>query len=70
MHEERRLADSGKVRPRYRVEIEMQIVRLIYVVAAGVPLIQIYAAQIHNPKQGRHILNDWEVNYIMRRMAD
>jgi hypothetical protein len=70
MHEERRLAYSGKVSPRYRVQIEMQIVRLIDVVAAGIPLIQVYSAQVYNPEQRRQILNDWEVDYIVRRMAD
>src|SRR5438309_5526673 len=70
MHKYCRIKYSSEVRARHGVEIEMKIIRPVYVVTAGVPLIKIDATQIYHPKQGGQILYHRKVNYVSRRVAD
>src|SRR5437867_3360401 len=55
MHQQRRFTNLGKRGALYRVQVEVQIVGTIYIVAARVPRIQINTAEVHEPKQRREI---------------
>src|SRR5207249_1438786 len=55
-----------ELRAGSRIEVEVEVVRLVYVVAAGVPLVQIDAAEVHYPEQGRDVIDDGEVDHVGR----
>ena len=50
-HDQGRFADSLEFRARHRIEIEVQIIGPINVIAARVPLIEIDASEIDDPQQ-------------------
>src|SRR5262249_35590622 len=65
-HAERRLAHLVEAGAGNGVEIEVQIIGAVYVVAAGVPGIEIDAAEIHYPEQRSQVLHDGKVDDVAR----
>src|SRR5688572_7823039 len=63
-HEKRSLAHRLERRAWNRVEVEVQVIRTIDVVATRVPLIQVDASQVHEPEQRGEILHHWKVNDV------
>ena len=53
-----------------RIEVEVEVVGPIDVVAAGIPLVQVDASQVDHPEEGREVLDDREVDHVARRMLD
>jgi hypothetical protein len=52
------------------IQVEVDVVGPIHVIAAGVPLIQIDAAQVDDPEERRQIVDDREVDDVARVVAD
>ena len=52
----------SNVAPSPGIEIEVQVVRPVDIVAAGVPLIEIDAAEIDHPQQRRQVVDHREVH--------
>ena len=52
------------------IEIEVQVVGAIDVVAVGVPLIQVDAPEIDDPEQRRQVVDDREVDDALGTVVD
>src|SRR6202040_1306490 len=50
------------------IEIEMQIVGPIDIIAARVPRIQVDASKVHDPQQGRKVLYHGKIDHVSRVM--
>ena len=50
----------SNVAPVAGIEVEVQVVRPIDVVAARVPLVEVDAAEVDDPEQRREVLHDRE----------
>src|ERR1700678_2929079 len=61
---ERGFEDPFELRAFDGIEIELQKIGTVDVVAARVPGIQVDAPEIHYPHQRRHVLNDWKLDYV------
>ena len=69
-HELRGLDHRGVGRLGHRVEVEVQVVGAVDVVAARVPLVQVDAAEVDDPEQRRQILHDRKVDDIAGPVLD
>ena len=54
----------------HRVEVEVQVVGPIDVVAARVPRVEVDAAEVDEPEQRRQVLDDREVDHAARAVRD
>src|SRR5947207_5318592 len=62
MDPQRGFANTFESRAFNGIQIEVQVIRSVHVVATGVPWIEIDAAEIDDPKQRRKIAHDWKIN--------
>ena len=62
--------DFFKRRIRHGIEIEVQVIRAIDVVAARIPLVKIDATEVDHPEQCRTIVDDREVDQALRTVVD
>ena len=69
-NDERRGANVVERCRRHRIEVEVQVIGAVDVVAARVPRIEIDAAEVDEPKERREILHDRKGNDIARSMRD
>ena len=70
-HDERAARSTcANFTPGPGIEIEMQVVGAIDVVAARVPLIEIDAAEVDDPEQRREVLHHREVDHVPRLVLD
>src|ERR1700735_535858 len=67
---QRRLENSFEFCPFNRIEIKLQKIGTVNIVAARVPGIQVNAAKIHNPHERRNVLDHREVDHISRAVLD
>jgi hypothetical protein len=65
-----RLAHTAEVGAGYRIEIEVDVIGPIHVVASGIPGIEIDAAEIHEPQKRGKVLNDGKVDYVPGGVLD
>src|SRR5258705_5607718 len=63
-HEQRGFPDLRERGSGRRIEIEMQIVGAIVVVAPRVPGVQIDATQVHHPQERRKVLDDGKIDGV------
>ena len=70
MHDLRGLDNAIEGRAVAGIEIEVHVVRPVDVVAGGVPLIQIDAAEIDHPHQRGEILDHREQDDALRSVID
>jgi hypothetical protein len=68
--QQRDLTNPIEIRARHRIQIEMHVVRPVHVVAAGVPLVQVDAAQVHEPQQRSEVLDHREVDDVSAFVLD
>ena len=68
--DERGLGDPREGDVLAGIEVEVEVVGSIDVVAARVPLIQVDAAEVHDPEESGHVLNDREVDDVTRSVLD
>ena len=64
------LDDLRPSRAFHRIEVEVQIVGSIDIVAASVPGIEIDAAKIDHPQKRRQVADDREIDDVAGRMLD
>ena len=69
-HEQRGVAHAREAGAHHGIEIEVQVVRTIHVVAARIPLIEIDAAEVDHPEQRREILHHRKVDDASRSVLD
>ena len=69
-HDQRALAHLIERRALAGIEIEVHVVRSIHVVAPRVPLVEIDAAEIDDPHQRRHVVDDRKVDDVARVVVD
>ena len=62
MHDERGLQHALESRTGTRIEIEMEVVGAVDIVAARVPLVQIDAAEVDHPQKRRQVLDHRKVD--------
>ena len=48
----------------------MQIIGPIDIIAAGIPRVEIDAAEVHNPQQRRQVLDDGKADHVARAVLD
>ena len=70
LHDARGLEDALEIGPGNRIQIEVEEVRAVRVVAARVPGIEVDAAEIDHPEQGREIVDHREVDDASRAVLD
>src|SRR5881394_2095163 len=63
MNDERCFAHLVEPGIGYWVEIEMEIIGSVNVVAPGIPWVKINATEVDNPKQGCQVTHDGEIDY-------
>ena len=69
-HDERGLEHGGERCSLGRVEIEVEVVGAVGVVASGVPLVEVDAAEIHDPEKRAEILHHREGDEVARVVHD
>ena len=67
---ERRVQHLCEGRARDRVQVKVQIVGTVHIIAFGIPLIQIDASQVDDPQEAGEIVDDREVDDVAGAMFD
>jgi hypothetical protein len=69
-HPQRRFAHHRERRSFDGIEVEVQIVGPVRVVAARVPLVEVDAAQVDRPQQSGGVVDDRKIDHTARAMFD
>src|SRR5262249_10454123 len=64
------LDDPAERRRSHRIEIEMQEVGPMDIIAPGIPRIEVYAAQINYPQQRCQVTDNRKADYVSGGMLD
>ncbi len=70
MEDARHLQDLREGRALDGVQVEVQVVRPVDVVAARVPLVQVDAAEVHHPQERGEVLDHRELDDVARGVLD